>query len=77
MPIFPALTILTPATIADARGMLGAALLEPDPVLIFENQTLYNMEGEFPAQPSRLKFSRTDPPSRNQHHNPDLWCRVT
>ena len=41
----PGLRILTPATITDARGMLGAALACPDPVLLFENQTLYNMEG--------------------------------
>lgn len=41
----PGLTILAPATIDDARRMLGAALKESDPVLIFENQTLYNLEG--------------------------------
>lgn len=46
----PGLTILAPATIADARFMLGAALQEPDPVLIFENQTLYNFEGPAPKQ---------------------------
>src|SRR5687767_8990863 len=32
----PGLRILTPATLEDARGMLGTALLDPDPVLIFE-----------------------------------------
>lgn len=42
----PGLVILTPATIDDARWMLGAALKRPDPVLIFENQTLYNMKGQ-------------------------------
>lgn len=40
----PGLKILTPATVEDARGMLGPALDDPDPVLIFENSTLYNME---------------------------------
>jgi pyruvate dehydrogenase E1 component beta subunit len=56
----PGLTILTPATIEDARGMLGAALQLPDPVLIFENQTLYNLEGEPPAQlsPVDIKHAR-------------------
>jgi pyruvate dehydrogenase E1 component beta subunit len=44
----PGIKVLTPATIEDARGMLGTALRDPDPVLIFENQTLYNMEGELP-----------------------------
>ena len=42
----PGIKILTPATLADARGMLGTALEDPDPVVIFENATLYNMEGE-------------------------------
>ena len=41
----PGLTVLAPATIDDARGMLWTALQDPDPVLIFEHQTLYNMEG--------------------------------
>lgn len=41
----PGLKILTPATIDDARGMLWPALEDPDPVLIFENSTLYNSEG--------------------------------
>ena len=42
----PGLRILTPATLADARGMLWTALADPDPVLIFEHAGLYNMEGE-------------------------------
>ena len=41
----PGIKVLTPATIADARWMLATALADPDPVLIFENQILYNMEG--------------------------------
>jgi pyruvate/2-oxoglutarate/acetoin dehydrogenase E1 component len=42
----PGLRIVAPATVEDARGMLSTALADPDPVLIFEHQTLYNMEGE-------------------------------
>jgi pyruvate/2-oxoglutarate/acetoin dehydrogenase E1 component len=42
----PGLRVVTPATIEDVRGMLWTALEDPDPVLIFEHQTLYNMEGE-------------------------------
>jgi pyruvate dehydrogenase E1 component beta subunit/2-oxoisovalerate dehydrogenase E1 component len=41
----PGLRIVAPATIDDAYGMLWTALEDPDPVLIFEHQTLYNMEG--------------------------------
>jgi pyruvate dehydrogenase E1 component beta subunit len=42
----PGIRILTPATLEDARGMLWTALEDPDPVLIFEHGSLYNMTGE-------------------------------
>lgn len=42
----PGLKVLTPATVEDARGMLWTALQDPDPVLIFEHGSLYNMEDE-------------------------------
>ncbi|MEW6734085.1 MAG: alpha-ketoacid dehydrogenase subunit beta [Acidobacteriota bacterium] len=42
----PGIKVLVPATVADAKGMLLAALKEPDPVFIFEHATLYPMEGE-------------------------------
>ena len=42
----PGITVLTPATVTDAKGMLLAALQQPDPVFIFEHAFLYPMEGE-------------------------------
>jgi pyruvate dehydrogenase E1 component beta subunit len=42
----PGLRVVAPATLADARGMLWTALEDPDPVLIFEHGSLYNVEGE-------------------------------
>ncbi len=42
----PGLTVLAPATIDDARGMLAPALADPDPVVIFEHALLYNFDGE-------------------------------
>jgi pyruvate dehydrogenase E1 component beta subunit len=42
----PGIKVLSPATVADAYGMLLAALREPDPVFIFEHATLYPLEGE-------------------------------
>ncbi|MEO8282798.1 MAG: alpha-ketoacid dehydrogenase subunit beta [Pseudarthrobacter sp.] len=42
----PGLRILAPATLEDARGMLWTALQDPDPVLIFEHGTLYNVPGD-------------------------------
>ncbi len=42
----PGITVLAPATVGDAYGMLLGALQEPDPVFLFEHATLYPMEGE-------------------------------
>lgn len=42
----PGIKVLCPATLEDARGMLWSALLDPDPVLIFEPAVLYPLEGE-------------------------------
>jgi pyruvate/2-oxoglutarate/acetoin dehydrogenase E1 component len=54
----PGLRIVTPATLADARGMLWTALEDPDPVLIFEHQTLYNMEGELALDAGAVDIDR-------------------
>lgn len=54
----PGLRILAPATLADARGMLWTALQEPDPVLIFENVMLYNMEGTLPENAGPVDIDR-------------------
>ena len=45
----PGLKLLAPATVSDARGMLAPALADPNPVLIFEHGSLYNVEGELPV----------------------------
>ena len=42
----PGLKVATPATVADAKGLLLAALDDPDPVVVCENATLYPMQGE-------------------------------
>ena len=50
----PGLRVLAPATLADARGMLLAAVADPDPVVILEHIMLYNMEGELPIDAGRV-----------------------
>ena len=54
----PGIKVLTPGTVEDARGMLWPALEDPDPVLIFENASLYNMEGEIDDPPSPVDIER-------------------
>jgi pyruvate dehydrogenase E1 component beta subunit len=54
----PGLRLLAPATLADARGMLAPALQDANPVLIFEHGSLYNMEGELPADAGAVDIER-------------------
>jgi pyruvate/2-oxoglutarate/acetoin dehydrogenase E1 component len=54
----PGIKVLTPATLEDARGMLWTALEDPDPVLIFENGALYNMEGELAVDAGAVEISK-------------------
>jgi pyruvate/2-oxoglutarate/acetoin dehydrogenase E1 component len=53
----PGLKIVAPATLEDARGMLGAALRDANPVLIFEHVNLYNMEGELAAEAGEVPLT--------------------
>jgi pyruvate dehydrogenase E1 component beta subunit len=54
----PGIRIVAPATLEDARGMLWTALEDPDPVLIFEHQTLYNMEGPLAEDAGAVDIDR-------------------
>jgi pyruvate dehydrogenase E1 component beta subunit len=54
----PGIRVLTPATVADAYGMLLAALSQPDPVFIFEHATLYPIEGELEETTASLDIAR-------------------
>jgi pyruvate/2-oxoglutarate/acetoin dehydrogenase E1 component len=44
----PGLKVLQPSTPEDAKGMLLAALADPDPVMIFEHKLLYKTKGHVP-----------------------------
>ncbi len=54
----PGLKVLTPATLEDARWMLAAALEDPDPVLIFENSTLYNKKGSISTEVNKVNIDK-------------------
>jgi pyruvate/2-oxoglutarate/acetoin dehydrogenase E1 component len=44
----PGLKVVAPATPADAKGLIAAAVRDPDPVIVFEHKSLYPVKGEVP-----------------------------
>ncbi|MCK5651372.1 MAG: alpha-ketoacid dehydrogenase subunit beta, partial [Gemmatimonadetes bacterium] len=44
----PGVKVVTPATPADAKGLLKAAIRDDDPVAVMEGELLYNIKGEVP-----------------------------
>ena len=70
----PGIKVLTPATLEDARGMLWTALEDPDPVLIFENGSLYNMEGELAEDAGAGGYCQGgDPQAGEKYQSDHLW----
>jgi len=47
----PGLKVLAPATPADAKGLLKAAIRDDNPVLFMESETLYGVKGSVPDDP--------------------------
>ena len=50
----PGLKVVQPSTPHDAKGLLLAAIDDPNPVLIFEHKLLYKTKGPVPVAPYRV-----------------------
>ncbi len=44
----PGLKVVAPAMPADVKGLLAASIRDPDPVLFFEQKSMYGVKGEVP-----------------------------
>jgi len=56
----PGLKVIQPATPHDAKGMLLAAVADPDPVMIFEHKLLYKMKGHVPEGHYTVPIGKAD-----------------
>ncbi|MFA7280155.1 MAG: alpha-ketoacid dehydrogenase subunit beta [Sterolibacterium sp.] len=46
--MIPGIKVVAPSCPADVKGLLAAAIRDPDPVVFFEHKSLYSIKGEVP-----------------------------
>jgi pyruvate dehydrogenase E1 component subunit beta len=56
----PGLKVVTPATPADAKGLLKSAIRDDDPVVFIEGEMLYNTKGEVPEGEHIVPIGQAD-----------------
>ncbi|MEC2627249.1 acetoin:2,6-dichlorophenolindophenol oxidoreductase subunit beta, partial [Bacillus cereus] len=56
----PGIKVVVPSTPYDAKGLLLAAIEDDDPVIFFEDKTLYNMKGEVPEGYYTISLGKAD-----------------
>lgn len=54
----PGVKVVVPSTPYDAKGLLIAAIRDDDPVIVFENKTLYNVKGQVPEEPYEVPIGK-------------------
>lgn len=57
---FPGLKVVAPATPADAKGLLAAAIRDDDPVIFCENKVLYDTKGPVPEGEYVIPLGKAD-----------------
>lgn len=70
------LKVAMPATPADAKGMLKAAIRDDDPVLFLENKSLYNKRGPVPADDYLTPLGVAATPRKGKDVTIVTWSRM-
>jgi pyruvate dehydrogenase E1 component beta subunit len=68
----PGLKVVTPATPADAKGLLKSAIRDDDPVIFIEGEMLYNTKGEVPEGEHVVPIGRAD--IKREGHDATIVC---
>lgn len=56
----PGLKVIQPSTPFDAKGLLKAAIDDPNPVIFYEHKLLYKTKGDVPETPYTIPIGKAD-----------------
>jgi pyruvate dehydrogenase E1 component beta subunit len=73
---FPGLKVIAPATPADAKGMLKAAIRDDNPVVMFEGERLYAVKGEVPEGEHLVPIGKADLKREGTDVTVITWSRM-
>ena len=73
---FPGLKVIAPATPADAKGMLKAAIRDENPVIMFEGEKLYSVKGEVPEGEHVVPIGKADVKRQGKDVSIITWSRM-
>jgi pyruvate dehydrogenase E1 component beta subunit len=72
----PGLKVVMPATPYDAKGMLKAAIRDPDPVMFIEHSNLYGQKGEVPDGEYLVPLDKADVKRVGDHVTLVCWSSM-
>ncbi len=72
----PGLLVAVPATPADAKGLLKAAIRDENPVIMFEGERLYAIKGEVPEGEHIVPIGKADVKREGKDVSLITWSRM-
>lgn len=73
---FPGLKVIAPATPADAKGLLKAAIRDDNPVIMFEGERLYALKGHVPEGEYVIPIGKADVKRQGRDVTIITWSRM-
>jgi len=72
---FPGLTVVSPGTPEDAKGLLKSAIRSDDPILFIEHATMYQTRGEVPEEEYLTPIGRSKIQRPGRHATIVTYCK--
>jgi pyruvate dehydrogenase E1 component beta subunit len=73
----PGLVVVMPSTPKDAKGLLKSAIRDDNPVILMENEVLYNLKGEVPEEEFTIPLGLAEVKRPGKDVTIVAWSRST